>query len=131
MLQVIKISKNTKKKISNFELILLELFEKIIEVLTFRPVTIYIDNLIFARKLKLKSKFDKKPKVDRKAKKWEKLNPWFGKDTPMTWTAVEIHRKLIDEEGFDPKSDEYYAELDKRIYQEFPLKMKKYFSSNN
>lgn len=131
MLQVIKISKNTKKKISNFELILLELFEKLIEVLTFRPVTIYIDNLIFARKLKLKSKFDKKPKVDRKAKKWEKLNPWFGKDTPMTWTAVEIHRKLIDEEGFDPKSDEYYAELDKRIYQEFPLKMKKYFSSNN
>ena len=131
MLQVIKISKNTKKKFSNFELILLELFEKIIEVLTFRPVTIYIDNLIFARKLKLKSKFDKKPKVDRKAKKWEKLNPWFGKDTPMTWTAVEIHRKLIDEEGFDPKSDEYYAELDKRIYQEFPLKMKKYFSSNN
>jgi len=131
MLQVIKISKNTRKKISNFELIILELFEKIIEVLTFRPVTIYIDNLIFARKLKLKSKFDKKPKVDKKAKKWEKLNPWFGKDTPMTWTAVEIHRKLIDEEGFDPKSDEYYAELDKRIYQEFPLKMKKYFSSNN
>ena len=131
MLQVIKISKNTRKKISNFELILLELFEKIIEVLTFRPVTIYIDNFIFARKLKLKSKFDKKPKVDKKAKKWEKLNPWFGKDTPMTWTAVEIHRKLIDEEGFDPKSDEYYAELDKRIYQEFPLKMKKYFSSNN
>jgi hypothetical protein len=131
MLQVIKISKNTRKRISNFELILLELFEKIIEVLTFRPVTIYIDSLIFARKLKLKSKFDKKPKVDRKAKKWEKLNPWFGKDTPMTWTAVEIHRKLIDEEGFDPKSDEYYAELDKRIYQEFPLKMKKYFSSNN
>jgi hypothetical protein len=131
MLQVIKISKNTRKRISNFELILLELFEKIIEVLTFRPVTIYIDSLIFARKLKLKSKFKKKPKIDRKAKKWERLNPWFGKDTPMTWTAVEIHRKLIDEEGFDPKSDEYYAELDKRIYQEFPLKIKKYFSSNN
>jgi hypothetical protein len=131
MLQVIKISKNTRKRISNFELILLELFEKIIEVLTFRPVTIYIDSLIFARKLKLKSKFEKKPKIDRKAKKWERLNPWFGKDTPMTWTAVEIHRKLIDEEGFDPKSDEYYAELDKRIYQEFPLKIKKYFSSNN
>ena len=60
MLQVIKISKNTRKRISNFELILLELFEKIIEVLTFRPVTIYIDSLIFARKLKLKSKFEKK-----------------------------------------------------------------------
>ena len=131
MSRVLKFSRNTRKKIYNFEIILLELFEKIIEVLTFRPVVNYIENLIFVRKLGLKNKFEKKPKVDKKAKKWEKLNPWFGKDTPMTWTALEIHNKLINEEGFDPKSDEYYAELDKRIYQEFPLKMKKYFSSNN
>ena len=131
MSQVIKISKNIRKKISSFEIILLELFEKIIEVLTFRPVINYIENLIFIRKLALKSKFEKKPKVDKKALKWEKLNPWFGKDMAMTWTALEIHRKLVNEEGFDPKSDEYYAEIDKRIYQEFPLKMKKYFSSNN
>ena len=131
MSRAIKISKNTRKKISSFEIILLELFEKIIEVLTFRPVVAYIENLIFIRKLKLKSKFEKKPKVDKKALKWEKSNPWFGKDMAMTWTAVEIHRKLVNEEGFNPKSDEYYAELDKRIYQEFPLKMKKYFSSNN
>jgi hypothetical protein len=131
MFKVLKFSKDTKRKLSKFELTLLELFEKIIEVLTFRPVTNYIDNLIFVRKLKLKSIFEKKTKQDKKAKKWEKLNPWFGKDTPMTWTAVEIHRKLVNEEGFDPKSDEYYTELDKRIYQEFPLKMKKYFSSNN
>ena len=107
------------------------MFEKIIEVLTFRPVINYIENLIFIRKLALKSKFEKKPKVDKKALKWEKSNPWFGKDMAMTWTAVEIHRKLVNEEGFDPKSDEYYVEIDKRIYQEFPLKMKKYFSSNN
>ena len=131
MSQVIKISKNTRKKISSFEIILLELFEKIIEVLTFRPVTNYIENLIFIRKLALKSKFKKKPKVDKKALKWEKSNPWFGKDMAMTWTALEIHRKLVNDEGFDPKSDEYYTEIDKRIYQEFPLKMKKYFSSNN
>jgi hypothetical protein len=50
MSQVIKISKNTRKKISSFEIILLELFEKIIEVLTFRPVINYIENLIFIRK---------------------------------------------------------------------------------
>jgi GH15 family glucan-1,4-alpha-glucosidase len=131
MSQVIKISKNTRKKISSFEIILLELFEKIIEVLTFRPVINYIENLIFIRKLALKSKFKKKPKVDKKVLKWEKSNPWFGKDMAMTWTALEIHRKLVNEEGFDPKSDEYYTEIDKRIYQEFPLKMKKYFSSNN
>ena len=131
MSQVIKISKNTRKKISSCEIILLELFEKIIEVLTFRPVVNYIENLIFIRKIKLRGKFEKKPKVDKKALKWEKSNPWFGKDMAMTWTAVEIHRKLVNEEGFDPKSDEYYAELDKRIYNEFPLKMKKYFSSNN
>lgn len=49
----------------------------------------------------------------------------------MSWTAVEIHKKLVDEEGFNPKSDEYYLELDKRLYEEFPHKMKKYFSSNN
>jgi hypothetical protein len=60
MSQVIKISKNTRKKISSFEIILLELFEKIIEVLTFRPVINYIENLIFIRKLALKSKFKKK-----------------------------------------------------------------------
>jgi hypothetical protein len=131
MSQVIKISKNTRKKISSFEIILLELFEKIIEVLTFRPVINYIENLIFIRKLALKSKFKKKPKVDKKALKWEKSNPWFGKDMAMTWTALEIHRKLVNDEGFDPKSDEYYTEIDKRIYQEFRLKMKKYFSSNN
>jgi hypothetical protein len=131
MLRVIKVSRNTRKKISNFEIILLELFEKVIEVLTFRPVTRYIENLIFIRKLRLKSKFEKKPKIDKKIMKWEKSNPWFGKDMPMTWTAADIHSKLVNEEGFDPKSDEYYTELDKRLYQEFPQKMKKYFSNNN
>ena len=49
----------------------------------------------------------------------------------MTYTAFDIHKTLVDDEGINPKSDKYYEELDKRIYQEFPLKMKKYFSSNN
>jgi hypothetical protein len=131
MIKVLKLSKNTQKNLSRFELTLLELFEKIIEVLTFRPVINYVENLILIRKLRLKSKFEKKPKIDKKIKKWEKSNPWFGKDMPMTFTALDIHKKLVDEEGFDPKSNEYYTELDKRLYQEFPQKMKKYFSNNN
>ena len=49
----------------------------------------------------------------------------------MTYTALDIHRKLVEEEGYNAKSDDYYKELDKRLYQEFPLKMKRYFSSNN
>lgn len=126
-----KLSKNTRIKITKFELFLLELCEKIIEVLTFRPIVNYFENLIFRRKLQLKSKYEKKSKPDRKAQRWYKINSWFGKDTAMSWTAVEIHRKLVDKEGFNPKSDEYYLELDKRLYEEFPHKMKKYYSSNN
>lgn len=126
-----KLTKNTKIKITKFEIFLLELCEKIIELLTFRPIFNYIENLIFRRKLQLKSKYEKKSKPDRKAQRWYKVNTWFGKDTAMSWTAVEIHKKLVDEEGFNPKSDEYYLELDKRLYEEFPHKMKKYFSSNN
>ena len=48
-------------------------------------------------------------------------NTWFGKDTAMTYTAFELHQKLTDE-GFDPSSDEYYSEIDKRIRLEFPHK---------
>ena len=52
-------------------------------------------------------------------------NPWFGNDSAMTYTAFDIHKKLVEEEGFDPKSDEYYAEVDKRIRLEFPHKFDK------
>ena len=131
MSKVLKISRSTKKKLTKFEIIIWELCEKILEVLTLKPVVIYIENLILNRKFKLQRKFEKKLRQDKKAKIWEKLNPWFGSDTVMTYTALDIHRKLVEEEGYNEKSDDYYKELDKRLYQEFPLKMKRYFSSNN
>ena len=62
------------------------------------------------------------PKADPKAETWGSKNKWFGTDTAMTYTAFDLHKKLVDEEGFDPASDEYYAEIDKRIRLEFPNK---------
>ena len=59
---------------------------------------------------------------DPKAQEWAQRNTWFGKDSAMTYTAFDIHKKLVDEEDFDPTSDEYYAEVDKRIRLEFPHK---------
>ena len=59
---------------------------------------------------------------DPKAEAWGAKNKWFGTDTAMTYTAFDLHKKLVDEEGFDPKSDEYYSEIDKRIRLEFPQK---------
>ena len=60
--------------------------------------------------------------TDPKAEVWGSKNRWFGTDTAMTYTAFDIHKKLTEEEGFDPSSDEYYAEVDKRIRLEFPHK---------
>jgi len=59
---------------------------------------------------------------DAKAQTWADKNDWFGKDEPMTFTAFSLHKKLVDEEGYDPLSDEYYAEIDRRIRLEFPHK---------
>ncbi len=59
---------------------------------------------------------------DPKAEAWGAKNKWFGHDSAMTYTAFDIHKKLVDEEGFDPQTDEYYAEIDKRIRLEFPHK---------
>jgi len=66
-----------------------------------------------------------KPAPDPKAEKWAEKNDWFGTDNAMTYTAFDLHRKLTEEEGMDPKSDEYYAEIDKRIRLEFPHKFDK------
>lgn len=60
--------------------------------------------------------------VDPKAEAWADKNEWFGKDNAMTYTAFDLHRKLTEEEGMDPQSDEYYQEVDKRIRLEFPHK---------
>ena len=62
---------------------------------------------------------------DPKAEAWAEKNEWFGKDNAMTYTAFDLHRKLTEEEGMDPQSDEYYEEVDKRIRLEFPHKFDK------
>ena len=60
------------------------------------------------------------PKADPKAESWAQKNEWFGQDEVMTYAAFGIHRKLVEEEGFDPQADEYYSEIDKRMRTEFP-----------
>ena len=65
------------------------------------------------------------PARDPKAEAWAEENDWFGKDNAMTYTAFDLHRKLTEEEGMDPQSDEYYVEVDKRIRLEFPHKFGK------
>ena len=62
------------------------------------------------------------PKPDPKAEAWAAKNEWFGQDQTMTYAAFGIHRQLIEDEGFDPSSDEYYTELDRRVRSEFPQK---------
>ena len=62
---------------------------------------------------------------DPRAEEWASDNTWFGNDTAMTYTAFDIHKKLVEQEGYDPKSDEYYEEVDSRIRLEFPHKFDK------
>jgi len=62
---------------------------------------------------------------DPMAEEWASNNEWFGKDSAMTYTAFDLHRKLTEEEGIDPRSQEYYTEIDKRIRLEFPHKFDK------
>ena len=59
---------------------------------------------------------------DPRAEDWASKNTWFGRDRAMTYTAFEIHKDLTEKEGYDPNSDEYYAEVDKRIRIDFPHK---------
>jgi len=61
-------------------------------------------------------------KPDPKAQGWAQKNTWFGEDRVMTTAAFAVHQGLIEEEGFDPNSDEYYTELDRRMRKEFPHK---------
>jgi len=63
--------------------------------------------------------------TDAKAEEWAARNAWFGNDSAMTYTAFDLHKTLVEQEGYDPKSDEYYAEVDKRIRLEFPHKFDK------
>ena len=59
---------------------------------------------------------------DPKAEDWASKNSWFGQDTAMTYTAFDLHKKLTEQEGYDPQTNEYYLEIDKRIRLEFPHK---------
>ena len=63
-----------------------------------------------------------KPVPDARATEWAGKNKWFGTDNAMTYTAFDMHRKLVEEEGYDPQSEDYYGELDRRIKLEFPHK---------
>ena len=63
--------------------------------------------------------------TDPMAEAWATENPWFGNDSAMTYTAFDIHKQLVEKEGFDPKSKEYYDEVNKRIRVEFPHKFDK------
>jgi hypothetical protein len=63
-----------------------------------------------------------RPKPDARATEWAEKNKWFGSNNAMTYTAFDMHRKLVEEEGYDPQSEDYYGELDRRIKLEFPNK---------
>jgi hypothetical protein len=63
-----------------------------------------------------------RPKPDARATEWAGKNQWFGSDNAMTYTAFDMHKKLVEEEGYDPQSEDYYGELDRRIKLEFPHK---------
>jgi hypothetical protein len=66
----------------------------------------------------------KKPKASPKAEQWAEENKWFGQDRVMTYAAWGVHQTLIEQEGIDPESDEYYTELNKRMRDEFPNRFK-------
>ena len=61
---------------------------------------------------------------DPQAEQWASRNSWFGSDEAMTYAAFGLHKKLVEEEGFDPRGEDYYNELDKRMVDEFPHKLK-------
>ena len=64
----------------------------------------------------------KTPAPDPRAEAWAEKNDWFGKDSAMTYTAFDYHKTLTENEGFDPNSEEYYTEIDKRMRLDFPHK---------
>ena len=82
-----------------------------------KPVQDYVDKL---REQPIQQEQPINP--DPKAQGWAQKNTWFGQDSAMTYTAFDLHKKLVEEEGYDPQSDEYYVEIDKRIRLEFPHK---------
>ena len=76
----------------------------------------------FEQRLVQQPEMDDPINPDPRAEAWAAKNTWFGTDKAMTYTAFEIHKDLTEKEGYDPNSDEYYAEVDKRIRVDFPHK---------
>jgi hypothetical protein len=74
------------------------------------------------RQAKVQVQQQERPQPDPRAVAWKDKNEWFGADKIMTAAAFALHSQLTDEEGFDPNSDEYYTEVDKRLRHEFPHK---------
>ena len=68
--------------------------------------------------------------VSEKANSWAEKNEWFGSDNTMTYAAFGIHKRMVEEEGFDPETDEYYSEIDKRMKDEFPHKFNRKTNGN-
>ena len=68
---------------------------------------------------------------DPQADAWASKNAWFGSDNAMTYTAFDIHKVLVEEEGFDPNTTEYYSEVDKRIRVAFPNKFDRVEGTTN
>jgi len=68
---------------------------------------------------------------DPKAEDWAERNEWFGKDEAMTYAAFGIHKRLVENEGFDPNSDDYYTELDRRLVDKFPNEFDKTSQSSS
>ena len=81
-----------------------------------KPVQDYVD------RLREQPQQEQPINPDPRAQSWAQKNTWFGQDSAMTYTAFDLHKKLVEEEGYDPQSDEYYTEIDKRIRLEFPHK---------
>ena len=86
---------------------------------------------IVYNKIDWRSYNNKRNKCDPKAEKWAKHNKWFGYDETMTRAAFMIHQELTEFEGVDPKSKRYYNEIDKRIYDQFKDRIKRYYSMDN
>jgi len=81
------------------------------------------------RQPQIQPQFQEQPiNPDPKAQQWAQKNTWFGQDEAMTYTAFSLHKRLVEEEGYDPQTDEYYSEIDKRIKLEFPHKFGKVIS---
>jgi len=77
----------------------------------------------FVRQPEIQPQVQEQPiNPDPKAQQWASKNTWFGQDEAMTYTAFSLHKRLVEEEGYDPQTDEYYSEIDRRIKLEFPHK---------